>query len=762
MVFAVNTRVTMAYKYTRRCAELFMWSFSKYRHYSQKYNIKEKEEKNVLSLIRNFGLLAHIDAGKTTTTERMLYYAGTIPSMGEVHHGNTVTDFMEEERLRGITISSVAVTFQWNKHRFNLVDTPGHIDFTMEVEQTLGILDGVVILLDGSAGVEAQTLTVWRQAERYGLPCVMYVNKMDRSDADFSLCIETISSKLGAVPLPIQFPICNTGHDIGLQGIIDLITLEKLTWNQKNKGVQYERSKLKIENPEDLLREASVARIKLIEKLADIDDKLAEIIIQEETIEKISPASLIDSIRRMTLLRRGVPVICGSSYKNTGVQTLMDSVISYLPAPNERNQLLCSCFDSNLCARAFKVIHDDQKGPITFFRIFSGKFCKGQRIYNIPQEKTESCTKLMVAFADETEEVTEVGCGNIAAVSGLKYTVAGDLVTNSASAAGAAQKKFTKLKSKSVDNDNSFDLFGVKTHIPDPVFFCSIEPPSKAYQASLDQALEELQREDPSLRVIQDSETGQTVLGGMGELHLEIIKNRISTEYKIDVELGDLQIAYKETIENKVKDSHIIQHKIGSGFHSVTVTLTVLPRKDKNKDILILDRSPDNAANIAAISLKHLNAVKLGIASALAHGPKLSCPLVDVQVILHWLEVGRGTSETIVSSSVTQCIRKLLETAGVRLLEPVMSLEVVTNEEFSSAVLADLSRRRAQIQEIYNRGASRIVSVLTPLSELLGYSTDLRTITSGTASFAMEFHSYQPLSSYDEAKAIKNVTGFYV
>ncbi|KAJ9575741.1 hypothetical protein L9F63_007387 [Diploptera punctata] len=752
----------MAYKCTRRCADLFKWSFSKYRHYSQKYNIKEKEDKDAISLIRNIGLLAHIDAGKTTTTERMLYYAGTISSMGEVHHGNTVTDFMEEERLRGITISSVAVTFQWNKHRFNLVDTPGHIDFTMEVEQTLGVLDGVVIILDGSAGVEAQTLTVWRQAERYNLPCVIYVNKMDRSDADFSLCIESIGSKLGAIPLPIQYPIFNAKHSQSLQGIVDLVTLEKLIWRKESQGLNYDRLKLNIENSEDLFKEATAARINLIEKLADIDDKLAEIIIQEETLEKISPLSIMDSLRRITRLRRGFPVICGSSYKNTGVQTLMDTVINYLPAPNERNQLLSDCFGSNLCARAFKVIHDDQKGPITFFRIFSGNVSKGQKIYNIPQEKTENSSRLMVAFADETEEVMEVGSGNIAAVSGLKFTVAGDLVTNSASAAGSAYKKFAKLKNRSEDDNNSFELFGVKTHIPDPVFFCSIEPPSKAYQAALEQALGELQREDPSLRVTQDSETGQTVLGGMGELHLEIIKNRILHEYKIDVELGELQIAYKETIENKVKDSHEIQHKIGSGIHSVMVTLSVLPNENKNKDVLILDRSHDSAANIAAIHFKNLNAVKLGIESALAHGPKLSCPVINVQIVLHWLEVGRGTSETIVSSSVTHCVRKLLEKAGIHLLEPLMSLEVVTNDEFCSVVLADLSRRRSQIQDIYNRGPSKIISVLTPLSELLGYSTDLRTITSGTSSFTMEFHSYQPMSPHDEAKAIKNMTGFDV
>ncbi|XP_069683538.1 ribosome-releasing factor 2, mitochondrial [Periplaneta americana] len=725
-------------------------SLCKYRYYTQKYAVQDtKEVREPMSLIRNIGMLAHIDAGKTTTTERMLYYAGSIRSMGEVHHGNTVTDFMEQERQRGITISSVAVTFPWNKHRFNLVDTPGHIDFTMEVEQTLGILDGVVILLDGSAGVEAQTVTVWRQAERYSLPTIMYVNKMDRSDADFSLCLDSIRSKLGTHPLSVQLPI----HDKGLHGIVDLITLEKLIWDAGKQGLHYKRIKLV---PEDeLWEEATSSRRKLVEELADIDDKLAEFVIQQESLERVSPDMLVESLRRVTLAQNGVPVVCGSSYKKIGVQSLMDAVIHFLPSPKERNEQLYNCFGNNLCARAFKVIHDDERGPITFFRVFSGKFTKAQKIYNIRQEKQEQTGKLMVAFADENEEVGEVSAGNIAAVTGLKHTVAGDLVTVNASAASAAEKKWKKLSS-------SGDLFGIRTRVPDPVFFCSIEPPSKSYQLPLEQALQELQREDPSLQVTQNEETGQTVLGGMGELHLEIIKNRILSEYKIEAELGELQIAYKEALSNPVKDTHMVEHRIGSGVHRVTVTLSLIKNEDKDQNILILDRNPDVAANTSAITLKQLQAVKLGVESALTHGTKLGCPVVDVQVMLHWLEVGRGTSETIISASVTQCIRKLLEMGGTYLLEPIMNLEVVTNDENSSVVLADLSRRRALVQGVSNRGQSKIVSVLVPLSELLGYSTDLRTVTSGMASFTMEFHRYQPMSPHEEAKAIKSVTGFDV
>lgn len=728
------------------------------RHYSQKFAIQGNEKvSELVSFIRNFGLLAHIDAGKTTTTERMLYYAGCIRSMGEVHHGNTVTDYMEEERLRGITISSVAVTFLWNKHRFNLVDTPGHIDFTMEVEQTLGVLDGVVILLDGSAGVEAQTVTVWRQADRYALPSIIYVNKMDRSDADFSMCVNSLRTKLGTLPLPIHLPVCEYGSGNNFKGVVDLITLEKLVWDISKQGLTYKRTRLDPE--EKLWKEASFARAKLVEQLADLDDNVAELVIQQESLEYMPSNALMESLRRVTLARQGVPVLCGSSYKNVGVQTLMDAVIHFLPSPNDCSKHLANCFGTNLSARAFKVIHDDQKRPITFFRIFSGKFNKGQKIYNIPRERTEQTGKLMVAFADESEEVSEVDRGNIAAVTGLKHTIVGDLVTNNASTASAVQKELLKLKGFG-DKTDTNDLFGISTRIPEPVFFCSIEPPSKSYQLSLEQALQELQREDPSLRVSQNEETGQTVLGGMGELHLEIIKNRILSEYKIDVELGDLQIAYKEAINSVGKNTHTVNHKIGSSTHSVTVTLSLLHNDSGQRELLLLDQSPDNAANIAAISLKHLHAVKFGVESAMAHGPKLSCPIINVQVMLHWLEVGRGTSDTIVSASVAQCIRKLLEVNGTHLLEPVMNLQVVTNEQNSSAVLADLSRRRAVIQEISSRGHSKVLDVLSPLSELLGYSTDLRTITSGTASFTLEFHCYQPMSLQDEVKAIENVTGF--
>nr|CAD7588309.1 unnamed protein product [Timema genevievae] len=721
-------------------------------------NIDTRRLTHTDSKIRNIGILAHIDAGKTTTTERMLFYSGSIRSMGEVHHGNTVTDFLEQERERGITIATAAVTYNWNDHRVNLLDTPGHIDFTVEVEQTLSAMDGAVVVLDGSAGVEAQTVTVWRQADKYNLPRIAYINKMDRRDADFDMSVESLQVKFDIPALSTQFPINNS--DQGIKGIVDVVTLEKLVWDPTNQGKTYSREKLDSVNHGSLWEQAVRSRSDLVEKLADLDDDLAEIVIKEETMHNISTEILHRTLRRVALGQKGVPVLCGSSYKNIGVQPLMDAVIHFLPASNERNKHILESFGDTLCARAFKVTHDPQKKAVTFFRIFTGKFSKGQKLYIVNQERTEHIGKLMVPYADDFEEVPEVDSGNIAAVTGLKLTMTGDLVTLNASAASAARKKLSK-KLNSTDVDK---IFGSIANPPVPVFFCSIEPPSLAYENPLEIALEELQREDPSLKVTHDTETGQTVLAGMGELHLEIIKNRIVSEYKIDVELGSLQIAYKERLKKETKDSHSVIQKIGSGTHSVNLTMSARPcslnNYDTHQDILILDRTPENASNTAAIHPKFLQALRRGVESSLSHGVKLGCPVLGVQVTLHWFEVGRSTSETIVSAACSQLVRKLLESGGSGLLEPVMSLEVVASEDLVGTLLADLSRRRATVQEVSARGNSKVITALTPLSELLGYSRDLRTITSGTASFSMELLRYQEMNPFDEARAIKDVTGF--
>lgn len=583
----------------------------------------------------------------------MLFYSGLIRNMGEVHHGNTVTDYMEQERQRGITITSAAVTFNWKDYRFNLIDTPGHIDFTMEVEQTLQILDGAIIVLDGSAGVEAQTLTVSRQADRYNIPRIIYINKMDRADADFDMSLQSIESKLNIETLPIQIPMKEAGV---LEGIIDVITMEKLTFDKKHQGMNLIKTKITENDNKRLWDIVSEKRRVLTDRLSGLDDKLADIIIEQESLENVQSQILVDSLRRITISRKGVPVILGSSYKNIGVQPLMDSVILYLPSPNIKDLNSYKYFDNNLAARVFKIVHDKKRGPITFFRIYSGSMKKGQKLYNMTREQNEQCTRLYIACADDYEEVAEVSLGNIAAVGGLKSTITGDLVTTSVSVGNRAKSIMLKENLNRPDYVNNF--FASGANLLDPVFFCSIEPPSLSAQSALETALEELQREDPSLRVRNDLETEQIVLAGMGELHIEIIKERIKREYKIDVDLGPLQIAYKETIQDAVKDTLIMEHRIGQTNHQVNITMSLIPNYEGKKKIL-LDRSSETASNIDSIHPRVLNAIKNGVDSALLHGVKLSCPVINVGVKLHWLEIGRNTSDTIVSAAASQCIRKV-------------------------------------------------------------------------------------------------------
>uniref|UniRef100_A0A1B6GLX8 Tr-type G domain-containing protein n=1 Tax=Cuerna arida TaxID=1464854 RepID=A0A1B6GLX8_9HEMI len=705
-----------------------------------------------LAKIRNIGILAHIDAGKTTTTERMLFYSGRIRHMGEVHLGNTVTDYMEQERNRGITITSAAVTFSWNGHRFNLIDTPGHIDFTMEVEQTLNVMDGAVVVLDGSAGVEAQTLTVWRQADHYQIPRIVYVNKMDRNDASLALSLESIQSKLGIPTLTLFLPL---KEDRKLVGLLDLVSLEKCVWE----GEQGEIISRRPLTPEDnrLWEESVAARERLTDSLTDLDSSLADQVIALDSLQEVTSADLMAAVRRVTLSQSGVAVVCGSAYKNVGVQAVMDAVVHYLPSPLDcTHAITYSNFGDNLAAKVFKVTHVKHKGPLSFLRLYSGTLTKGQKVYNMRQGKSELLTKIMVVEADDFEEVQEVTKGNIAAVSGLQSTVTGDLLTSSLSAANAAKRNLSK--EAKITEEEAEERFNISAVVPDPVFFCSIEPPSQAYQQRMDEALAELQREDPSLRVSFDEEIGQTVLAGMGELHLEVIRERIRSEYKIEVDLGPMQIAYREMLLAPMTDTLAVNHTIGNHKHSVKVTLSLLP--EKRKDLLVLDRSKDSADNMASITPRQLKSIRQGVTSGLAHGPIIGSPMVGVTVMLHFLEVGRGTSDTILTSTVAQCIKKILVEASTALMEPVMSLEVVTGEEYLPTVLADLSRRRTQIQHISVRGNSKMVEARTPLAELLGYSKALRTITSGTASFTMEFDSFQEMGPLEQAEAIKKVTGF--
>ncbi|XP_032579599.1 ribosome-releasing factor 2, mitochondrial isoform X1 [Drosophila sechellia] len=708
------------------------------------------------SKIRNIGILAHIDAGKTTTTERMLFYAGKTRALGEVHRGNTVTDYLTQERERGITICSSAVTFPWNDHRINLLDTPGHIDFTMEVEQSLYAVDGVVVVLDGTAGVEAQTVTVWSQADKHKLPRLIFVNKMDRPDADFEKCVSDLKDKLETQPVCLQYPVKN---DDGVLAINDVITLERLSWQKKDLGRSYRNVKLE---PSDDLRVLQEKRNELIDQLSGLDDELADVVISTESFDNVDNALIERALRRATAQQKVVPVLLGSAYKNVGIQRLMDAVNAYLPAPEERNQIY-DCFGTEVAGKVFKIVHDKQRGPLTLVRILRGEIKRGMRLISA-RGQAEVVSKLYEPLADEYREVGAVQSGDVVICAGLKSTVTGDLLTSSQSALKNAQKRYkqslgdTASKAEEDDElDESAELFAIDPQIPDAVYFCSIEPPSVSSQTAMEQALKQLQREDPSLRVSYDSVTGQTVLGGMGELHMDIIKSRILSDYKIDVDLGPLQIAYKETIEAPALTTQSVEKEIAGSKQSVSITLEVV----KNQaELFSLDKSPENLPNLNTLRPRILQVLRKGSISALERGPRVGGQVVETQIRLHNATIGRGTADSFVMATAAQCVQKLLSTSGTRLLEPIMALQIVAPSERISGIIADLSRRRALINDVLPKGErNKMILVNAPLAELSGYSSALRTISSGTGSMTMQPCGFSSMNSVDESLAERRAQG---
>lgn len=715
-----------------------------------------------LQKIRNIGILAHIDAGKTTTTERMLYFSGKINCMGEVHHGNTVTDYMEQERNRGITITSASVSFPWKDHQINLVDTPGHIDFTMEVENALNIIDGCVVILDSSAGVEAQTQTVWRQADKKKIPRIVYANKMDRPDASVPLCVETLHKKLDTEVFVTQLPIVGTKQEF--LGVVDLLHLNKLLWQEGSKGVE-QQNVIPLDESSDgmLWEDAMRCREDLIDKLSGFDDQLADIIIANETLNKVSAATLAAALRRATILCKGVPLLCGSSYKNKGVQPLMDAVVRYLPSPVERsNKIFLQGFKDNLCAHAFKVVHHGHLGPVVFLRLYTGEISKKEKIFNVRLQMPEKCTNVMVATANDFEEVPTVTAGNIAVVSGLIETRAGDLITSSGSSTQKACKDIAKIKG--ITEEEARTLLGVGIVPPESVFFCSIEAPSQSQQVALEKALDRLQREDPSLSVSFNEETSQVILGGMGELHLDIIKERLLTEYKLDILLGPIQIAYREALNSPVEEKIRIQESIGSSHQLVELDMVIEPRTNKSKKEILQIYSEDREIQQKLERLignkKIYQALRNGVTEGLRYGPKLHCPLMAASVTIRDITCGKGTSPPMISSAATQCVRKALEKADTLLMEPIMYVEVVLNDEHQPLISADLARRRGDLLGVGDRHNHRVMQARVPLAEMLGYAKELRSLTSGTATFSMEFQEYQALSDDQVALVIEKETGF--
>ncbi|XP_020382319.2 ribosome-releasing factor 2, mitochondrial [Rhincodon typus] len=702
--------------------------------------------------------MAHIDAGKTTTTERMLYYAGYTRALGDVDDGDTVTDFMAQERERGITIQSAAVTFDWKNHRVNLIDTPGHVDFTIEVERSLRVLDGAVAVFDASAGVEAQTLTVWRQADKHQIPRICFLNKMDKPKASFSYSIESIEQKLKVKPLLLQLPV-GTGKTFN--GVVDLVTNEKVLWCPKSidedDGTIFSRNPLTPTDDHKLLKEARDARFALIEQVADLDDEFAELVLEElsEEPDAIPAAKLNAAIRRITLAQTAVPVLCGSALKNKGVQLLMDAITKYLPAPNECKLDFVRCYGDDLCALAFKVVHDKQRGPLVFVRIYSGTMKPQSAVYNINKNCIERMSRLLLPFADQQIEIPALQAGNIALTVGLKQAATGDTIVSSKSAAAAAARRAGKESGKKAKEQEDPVLATVE--IPEPVFFCTIEPPSMAKQPDLDHALVCLQREDPSLKVKIDPDSGQTILCGMGELHIEIIHDRIKREYGIDAYLGPLQVAYRETITQSASSSGTLDRTVGEKRNLVTAEISVRPWLGEGTMLLPLIEISDPI--MEQFSKETLHAVENGIKTSCLQGPLLRFPVQDVVVALQSLSVHPGTSLAMISACVSRNVQKALKQAQSQVLEPVMSLEITVDEKYLSVVLADLAQRRGSIQEIQNRQDSRVALASVPLAETMDYSTVLRTLTSGNATFTLEFSNYEAMNLQDQNMLFNKVMG---
>nr|XP_023678954.1 ribosome-releasing factor 2, mitochondrial isoform X1 [Paramormyrops kingsleyae]XP_023678955.1 ribosome-releasing factor 2, mitochondrial isoform X2 [Paramormyrops kingsleyae] len=707
-----------------------------------------------ISKIRNIGIMAHIDAGKTTTTERMLYYSGYTRSLGDVDDGDTVTDFMVQERERGITIQSAAVTFDWKDHRINLIDTPGHVDFTLEVERALRVLDGAVAVFDASAGVEAQTLTVWRQADKHHVPRICFLNKMDKPGASLRDSVESIKKKLKANPVIVQMPI---GRGKGFTGLVDLITSQRMTWHQSDgDGRVFETKPLDSSDDPEFLRNARDARSNLIEQVADLDDEFAELLLGEfgDNFDAVPPGKLQQAIRRVTLSQKGVPVLCGSALKNKGVQPLLDGVTAYLPAPSERHHDMLRWYNDDLCALAFKVVHNKQRGPLVFVRIYSGTMKTQSAVYNINRNNTERMSRLLVPFADQHVEIPSLMAGNIALAVGLKQTVTGDtIVASKASASAAAHQALGDDKQPADSDEKPRRLILAGVEVPDPVFFCTIEPPTMSKQTDLEHALTCLQREDPSLKVKTDPDSGQTILCGMGELHIEIIHDRIRREYGINTYLGPLQVAYRETVLQPASSTDTLDRTLGDRRHVVTVSLEVSPQEDAVSHVAFGEGVGDQLAT----EIK--DAVQNGIHSAYLQGPLLGFPVQGVSTAVQAVSVQSGTSMAMVSACVSRCMLKAMKQAGGQVLEPLMSLEIAMVESHLSAVLGDLAQRRGSVRDIQSRLDSKVVLASVPLAETMGYSTVLRTLTSGSATFSLQLDSYAAMSTEQQRTLINKMAG---
>ncbi len=689
--------------------------------------------KFTLEKTRNIGIMAHIDAGKTTTTERILYYTGRTYKMGEVHEGAAVMDWMEQEQERGITITSAATTCEWKDHRINIIDTPGHVDFTVEVERSLRVLDGAIALFDSVAGVEPQSETVWRQADKYRVPRIAYINKMDRIGADFGRGVQTMVDRLGAHPVPIQLPI---GAESEFQGIIDLVDNHAILYKDE---LGKEQDVVPI--PDDHLERAAEAREHLLEEVSQYDDELLEMILEDQ---EIPAPRLKQAIRSATLQIALTPVLCGSSFKNKGVQPLLDAVLDYLPSPldvppveglepakgsgngDEQPAVRHASDEEPFAALAFKIMADPYVGKLTYFRVYSGKLEAGSRVLNVSTGRTERIGRILMMHANEREEVKEVYAGDIAAGVGIKQVATGDTL--------AAPDKPIKLE---------------MIEFPEPVIKVAIEPKTKADQEKMGVALGRLAEEDPTFQVRTNEETGQTEISGMGELHLEVLVDRMLREYKVDANVGRPQVSYRETIRGTAQkvEGRFVRQTGGSGQYGI-VYIDVEPAPGEGFDFV-------NKIKGGAIPTEFIPAVEKGVEEALENGPRAGYPMVDVRVTLNDGKYhDTDSSEIAFKVAGSLALKAAVQRAKPVLLEPIFAVEVTTPEAFMGDVIGDLNRRRGQVQGMEQRGNAQVVSAYVPLAEMFGYATDLRSNTQGRATYSMQFERYEEVPANIAEKVV--------
>ncbi|RLV56451.1 elongation factor G [Aeromicrobium phragmitis] len=694
-----------------------------------------------LKRVRNIGIMAHIDAGKTTTTERILFYTGINYKIGEVHEGGATMDWMEQEQERGITITSAATTCWWKNNQINIIDTPGHVDFTVEVERSLRVLDGAVAVFDGVAGVEPQSETVWRQADKYGVPRMCFVNKLDRTGASFDFCVKTIRERLGATPLVLQLPI---GAESDFLGVVDLVGMRALTWRGETSiGEDYEVEEI----PAELADAAAEAREALLETLADVDDEIAELYLEGEDI---GVDQLKAAIRRATLSTALNPVLCGTAFKNKGVQPLLDAVVDFLPSPLDIGSVQGHKPDnedvedtrdpseeSPFSALAFKIAADPHLGKLTFVRVYSGRLEAGTQVLNVTKGRKERIGKIYQMHANKREEIASVGAGQIVAVMGLKDTTTGETLA-----------------------DSSKPIVLESMTFPDPVIEVAIEPKTKGDQEKLGVAIQRLAEEDPTFQVHTDEETGQTIIKGMGELHLDILVDRMKREFRVEANVGKPQVAYRETIKKKVDGvSYTHKKQTGGSGQFAKVIMGIEP----NGSIVGGEGGYEfvNEVTGGRVPKEYIPSVDAGAQDAMQFGVLAGYPMVDVKVTLEdgaYHDV--DSSELAFKLAGSMAFKEAARKANPVLLEPMFAVEVTTPEDYMGDVIGDLNSRRGQVQSMEEGyGGAKLVKALVPLSEMFGYVGDLRSKTSGRASYSMQFDSYAEVPKAVAEEIIKKARG---